>query len=239
MQRSNNVKIATHMSSISILRHGLLLTSLVLLGACSSVIRPGPTAPTTNTIAKPLPTKPAPAKLDAEGRFNAALDLMKQQQIPEAEKAFGDLAKDFPQYSGPLTNLGILYARSNRPQQAIGAFSRAVVVNPQNTVAYNWLGVLYRQSGNYPRAEQAYKQALAIDANNAEAHLNLGILYDSYLKRPADALAQYKEYQRLDGMKDLRVLAWVAELEKSQTATKPSPAAAVTPAKPTTPKKQP
>ncbi|MGH8505291.1 MAG: tetratricopeptide repeat protein [Stenotrophobium sp.] len=246
MQRSNNLRAA---STMPVLRQALLLAMLALLGACSSVIKPGTTAPAAQaaTTAKPQPAKPVPDKLDADGRFNAALDLMKQQQIPEAEKAFGDLARDFPQYSGPLTNLGILYARANQPQQAIGAFSRAVVVNPQNAVAYNWLGVLYRQSGNYLRAEQAYKQALDIDANDAEAHLNLGILYDSYLKRPADALAQYKEYQRLDGMKDLRVSAWVAELEKSQAATTTPAAAAKTPAaaapaipvKPTTSKKQP
>ncbi|HWU69378.1 MAG TPA: tetratricopeptide repeat protein [Stenotrophobium sp.] len=241
MPRSNNL------CSMPALRLILLLGSLGLFSACSSIIKPGSSGPAAQPAAavKPQPAKPAPDKLDADGRFNTALDLMKQQQIPEAEKAFGDLARDFPQYSGPLTNLGILYARANQPQQAIGAFSRAVVVNPQNAVAYNWLGVLYRQSGNYPRAEQAYKQALAIDANDAEVHLNLGILYDSYLKRPADALAQYRDYQRLDGMKDLRVSAWIAELEKSQAAampaaaTKAPAAAAPAPVKPTTPKKQP
>jgi len=68
--------------------------------------------------------------------------------------------------------------------------------------------------------------------------LNLGILYDAYLKRPQDALAQYREYQNIAG-KDSRpvVTAWINELQDGlpQPAGNTSPTAGqVTPAAGTT-----
>ena len=239
MQRSNN-PTAPVMKALPSL---LLMT--VLVSGCS-ILRPHPDTSATAPAATNGPAQTAvqktPDKADADARFSAALDLMKQKQNPQAEQALSDLAKDFPQYSGPLTDLGILYGRSNRQQQALDAFSHAVAANPQNAVAYNWLGILYRESGDYPRAEQAYRKALEINADSADAHLNLGILYDSYLNRPADALAQYKEYQRLGGMDDLRVAVWMAEIEKAQPASStlgaaPQPAAPAVTTPP--PKKQP
>ncbi|MGH8539636.1 MAG: tetratricopeptide repeat protein [Stenotrophobium sp.] len=220
----------------------VMLLAALALSACSLLPKRTGSLPVKPAQAAQQPTANTPlaAKNDPDARFKAALDLMKQKQNPDAEKAFAELAKDFPQYSGPFTDLGILYGRSNRRPEALSSFSRAVALNPQNAVAWNWLGVLYRQSGNYAQAEQAYKKALAIASDNAAAHLNLGILYDEYLKRPADALPQYKDYQRLGGADDLRVLVWVAQIEKSQAdAAKAAPAAAPKPPVGPAPKAQP
>ncbi|MGH8460949.1 MAG: tetratricopeptide repeat protein [Stenotrophobium sp.] len=224
MQRSNNA-MPSAMHTLHFTRIGLCLLLALQVSACST-IRPSikGTAAATTTA----PVQKQPDKADVNARFNAALDLMKQKQYPQAQLALNELSKDFPQYSGPLTDLGIAYGRTNQKSQALNAFARAVAANPQNAVAWNWLGILYRESGDYPHAEQAYQKALGIDAGNADAHLNLGILYDSYLKRPADALVQYKDYQRLGGMDDLRVAVWIAEIEKAQAANSPdsTPAAA-------------
>ena len=40
-------------------------------------------------------------------------------------------------------------------------------------------------------------EAIALKPDDAAAHLNLGILYEVYLKRPQQALGQYREYQHL------------------------------------------
>jgi tetratricopeptide (TPR) repeat protein len=192
----------------------------------------------------PSATKPVD-KGDPDARFKAALDLMKNQP-QDAEAALTDLVKDFPQYSGPLTNLGLIYAKSKRLDLAASAFSKAVANNPQNAVAYNWQGMLYREAKDYGRAEQAYKHALSINGDYGNAQLNLGILYDVYLKRPADALPHYKEYQRISGGDDLRVLVWIADIEKAQADTRPATpavapaaAAAVPGPVPKTPEKKP
>ena len=211
----------------------LVLVTLAL-GACSSLgskptsPKDGTSAQSNNPTDKPVP-KPVD-KGDPDARFKAALDMLKQGQAPEAETALTSLIKDFPQFSGPLTELGMIYAKSKRFDLAASAFAKAAENNPQNAVAYNWQGILFREANNYSRAEQAYQNAIKADAKYANARLNLGILYDVYLKRPKDALEQYKEYQRLGGADDLRVLVWVADIEKaSKPVEAPAPASSAPP----------
>lgn len=216
----------------------LVLLFAGLLGGCAAFSgKPAPTAAPAAGLPGTAAAKPAPKPIDKgdpDARFKAALELMKQNQPQDAEAALTDLVKDFPQYSGPLTDLGILYAKSKRLDLAASAFSKAVADNPQNAVALNWQGMLYREGRDYARAEQAYKKALDINPDYGAAHLNLGILYDAYLKRPADALPHYQAYQRLGGADDLRVLVWIADIQKMQAAATPPPAPAAAPAPSTT-----
>ena len=153
------------------------------------------------------------AKGDPQQRFQDALQLMKDKQQDQAREAFARLAQDFPQYAGPLNDLGVLQAQGKQRDQAIASFARAVAADDHNAFAWNWLGILYRESGDYAHAEQAYRKAIAVKPDEAAAHLNLGILYDVYLGRSAEALAQYREYQRIAGTGNLMVGVWIRQLE--------------------------
>lgn len=207
------------------------LTATLLLGlllaACGSAPKKtdGPRTPSAAT-SQPEAPKP-PDKGDPQARFDAALAQLQARQLQEAEESLVSLTQDFPQFSGPWTNLGILYAKSNRKAQAAVAFNKAAVLNQENVVAFNWLGILARETNDYPRAQLAYEKVLKLDPDNALAHYNLAILLDEFLKRPVDALLHYQEYQRLSGKPDLKVLAWVAEIEAS--TPKPAPAAVAAP----------
>jgi len=224
----------THMHQHKFFAPAAVLLCTLMLGACSSLgSKPTPPPPTAKGSPTTLPgkatspaAKPAPKPIDKgdpDARFKAALDLLKQGQAQDAEVALTDLVKDFPQYSGPLTDLGLIYAKSKRFDLAASAFSKAIANNSKNAIAYNWQGMLFREANNFGGAEKAYKNALDINPDYGYAHLNLGILYDVYLKRPKDALAEYKEYQRLGGADDLRVLVWVADLEKALAPAAPPP----------------
>lgn len=190
----------------------LALALTAALAACSGSAPVRPDVPATNApVATDTPAEPD--KGDPEARFKQALDLMKTKKTADAEAAFLKLAQDFPDFAGPQMNLGILYGKSNRRDVAISAFNKAATLNPQNAGAFNWLGIVYRESGNYPMAQQAYEKALQIRPNYPAVHLNLGILFDEYLKRPDDALPHYRLYLQQYGKEDLRVLAWIAEIE--------------------------
>ena len=207
------------------------LTGLCLLASACSGMSMKPYTPASNaprnSTQKPstAPTQSATSRNDPDSRFNAALKLMKDNQPQEAQAAFASLSRDYPELSGPLTDLAILYAQSRQRGQAIAGFSRAVNANPRNAVAWNWLGILYRESGDYIRAEKAYQQALLVKPDYASAHLNLAILYDVAMKRPQDALMQYREYQRSSGRDDLIVSAWIKDLETISGTTVASGAA--------------
>ena len=184
--------------------------------------RPAP-EPANPTASKPDTPAAEPVK-DPQTRFDEALAALKAKKLKEAREGFASLAKDHPELAGPLTNLAILDAKASQRPAAIAGFSRAVVANPQNAIAWNWLGILYRETGKHDQAEQAYLRALALKPGDPAVILNLGMLYDVYLKRPNDALSRYREYQALSGNKELKVTAWIKAIEASQP---PAPAATV------------
>lgn len=205
----------------------LQLALVLALGAAVSACKTAPSKPEPPDRPGAEATAPKPPdKGDPKARFASALELLKAKQFQESEEALLALTKDFPEYSGPWTNLGIIYFNSNRKGPAAAAFNKAAVLNQDNAVAFNYLGMLARETKDYPRAQMAYEKALKLEPDNALVHLNLGILLDEYLKRPADALPHYKEYQRLSGKQDLKVLAWVAEIEANAAKATPPPAAA-------------
>ncbi len=204
------------------------LAPLLVLGLIAGCASPAkkPTAPvvSTETEAEPkVAAKPKASKGDPDARFTAALKLLKDRQLKEAREAFFQLAKDFPQYGGPYTDLAIIQYQAKQPALAIANFEKAARLNPENAVAWNWLGVIARESKDYPKAEASYLKALSIKPDYAAAHLNLAVLHDVYTGRPAEALNHYREYQRLAGGDKLIVTAWIKELEAQGL---PPPAAA-------------
>lgn len=202
------------------------LAGAALLAGCASAppSKPAASRPAESVITAPVArpaTAPAPA-VKPTGAYAEALKLLKANQLAEAEAALQAVAKAQPQASGPHTNLGILYARSNRKPQAREAFARAVALNPANAVAHTWAGVLAREAGDFAFAERSYRAALEADPSHAAALLNLAFLYDLHLKRPAEALAAYRRYAQLTGARDARVAVWIDELEARAPAVQPA-----------------
>ncbi len=196
----------------------------LVLAACTSAAphyngSPARAAQTSAADAAPATGSPA-AKGDPQQRFQAALKLMKDHQTAEAKDAFASLAQDFPQYSGPLNDLGVLQAKGRQRDLAIASFAKAIAANGNNAFAYGWLGILYRESGDYKNSEQAYLKAIALKPDDAAPHLNLGILYEVYLKQSSQALVQYREYQRIAGQGNLVVGIWIRQLELAQPPAK-------------------
>lgn len=193
------------------------MLAVALMAGCASSgskpsTRPAPVSDDTEAAADPAAPAKA-AKGDPDARFSAALALLKDRQMKEARDAFFQLAKDFPQYSGPYTDLAIIQYQAKQPALAIANFEKAARLNPENAVAWNWLGVIARETKDYAKAEAAYEKALAIKPDYAAVHLNLAVLHDLYTRRPADALNHYREYQRLAGGDKPIVTAWIKEIE--------------------------
>ena len=202
---------------------GALVAAVALIAACGSA----PVKPDNPNHKAPTTPVKAPDHGDPQARFDAALTQMKNGDADAAQQSFTELTKDFPQYAGPWTNLGILYAKAKKRDAAINAFTRAAQTDPNNVVAFNWLGILNREAGNYERARLAYEKGLQVAPGDTMTRLNYAILLDQYLKQPQAALAQYKLYQSASDKEDLPVTAWVAELEaKLKAEAPPQPAVA-------------
>lgn len=183
------------------------LAAIAVLTACAGM----PGAPDTpSRTVHDEPVSPAVQK-----RYDQALRLMRDNRLADAEKALRAMSQTDPDLSGPYGNLGIIYFRTNRAKEAIGALNRAIELNPR-PVYFNELGIVYRNQGQFEKARDSYSQALAIDGNYAPAQLNLGILYDLYLGDNAKALEHYKRYQSLQRKADDEVSKWIFDLERQQ-----------------------
>ncbi len=222
MSPSANYKILAQ------LRQALLasLTGLALLACAGKQTQPDslPAAPAVQESEQTEPDLPeAEPQKDPEERFAEALTLMKQRKMAEAEAAFIVLAQEFPDATGPHTNLGIIFAKTNRDDAAIQAFTRAASADGSNASAFNWIGILNRKIGNYERARQSFEKAIEVKPDYAAALINLGLLLEQSMNQPEAAIAAYRRYRNAAGEDDLRVLPWIAELE-ARLAVKNSPA---------------
>ena len=77
----------------------------------------------------------------------------------------------------PYYNRGNLYYQKGEYDLAIGDYTKAIALNPDDVHAYNNRGVAYRAKGDYDRAIDDFNKAIQLDPKKAEFHNNLGITY--------------------------------------------------------------
>ena len=185
------------------------LVLLLALGACAGAPKHVEVAEGEGDTA---PDWPAAALRD----YERALGLMDAGRDEDASRQLSELADRYPEYAGPLMNLGLLAARNGDSEAASGYFKLATSICATCAPAWNQLGILHREHGRFAEAEEAYRQALASDPDYALAHYNLGVLYDLYQGRHAAAVEHYERYVALaGGSGDTRqVDRWIADLRR-------------------------
>jgi tetratricopeptide (TPR) repeat protein len=177
-----------------------------------------------NAIAEPaVPAGPPPIPPEATQAFERAVTLLSAGDLDAAIKEFQRLSESYPDYAGPLINLGIAYIKRGKLAEAEKALQAATQRGEPNAAAFNQLGIVYRKLGKFKDADAAYSEALRIDPGYALAHLNLGVLCDMYLQQPQRALAELERYLQLAPAPDARVAAWVKELQARVGGNKAPP----------------
>jgi tetratricopeptide (TPR) repeat protein len=149
----------------------------------------------------------------AAADFERALNAMRAGNAVEAELDLKQLAETYPQLSAPHVNLGILYRKQGKLEQAEQALDTATQRNSSSAVAWNELGVTRRMRGRFQESAEAYERALAADPNFAPAHRNYAVLLDLYLGDAERALTELERYQQLAG-EEKPVTGWIAELRQ-------------------------
>jgi tetratricopeptide (TPR) repeat protein len=198
------------------------ITVLCVLAACSSA----PTVPQESPVSGSAASQAASETMDAAGpvteprappealeQFDKAMVLMTSGDTAAAEQALRSLASAYPDFSGPLLNLGLLQSKTGRLEEAEKSFKATIERNPNSAPAFNHLGIVYRKLGRFTEAEAAYRQALELDPNYANAYLNLGVLCDLYLQQPQRALEAFERYLEIAPAPDEKVSNWVNELK--------------------------
>ncbi len=89
-------------------------------------------------------------------------------------------------------NLGNIFTRTNRTDQAIVLIQKSLQLNPKDADAHNSLGNALFQKQQPDEAIEEYQKALAIDPRNFGAYNNLGITY-AQNGQVNEAIVQYEQ----------------------------------------------
>lgn len=100
--------------------------------------------------------QPGTIKPDGNAHQGNAVELQQQAykaysegNWAEAEKALVALTREVPQEADPWFRLGNVYARQERPAQAVAAYQEALVRDPENGKAWHNMGIVQlRQAMN-------------------------------------------------------------------------------------------
>ncbi|MCJ7579379.1 MAG: tetratricopeptide repeat protein [Candidatus Aminicenantes bacterium] len=84
--------------------------------------------------------------------------------------------KSNPNNAAGWMELGNLYFDSNKPQDAIRAYTQYLSINPNNANVLTDLGVMYRRSGNSTEAIASFDKAIGVDPRHEHARFNKGIV---------------------------------------------------------------
>jgi tetratricopeptide (TPR) repeat protein len=154
---------------------------------------------------------------EAEGWFERGLELEQTGAPPEEilEAYERALALD-PASAGAAVNLGTIYYRLRRWEDAERAYRQALEIDSTYALAHFDLGNLFDERGDTENAASHYQAALKLNPNYADAHYNLALLSQTH-GDAMKAVRHWKAYLKLDGASSWSIIAR-RELEKLRRA---------------------
>ncbi|MEI6154230.1 MAG: tetratricopeptide repeat protein [Deltaproteobacteria bacterium] len=128
-------------------------------------------------------------------RLKKELELAKADAIQDEQKDYVEAVKQL----GAVDSFdrGYSFSLSGNYNDAINAFSRAIVMNPQFIAAYNNRGIVYAEKGYYQQALNDYDRVITINPKYAPAYHNRGIAYFD-LGNYKQALKDYDRAIKID-----------------------------------------
>lgn len=123
----------------------------------------------------------------AREHFERAQTAQRAGDAETAEREYLAFLKLAPKSAEAYSNLGVLYARQSRFEDAIKAYSKALEFNPGLTPILLNLGIAYYRAENFPAAIDPLEKFLAAAPGNPQARLLLGLSY-ARAERYAEAL---------------------------------------------------
>jgi Tfp pilus assembly protein PilF len=111
----------------------------------------------------------AVTKYESEDRLARALEALGQADFPSAISLLEQVVVDDSTNATAWSQLGVCYLETQRPSDAMEAFSRAVQVAPMDAQAHYLLGNACGSLGQLDRAAACYRRALDCDPHHGKA----------------------------------------------------------------------
>ena len=103
-----------------------------------------------------------------------------------------------PDYALARLNLGEVYGKTQRYNEAIIELSRAIKANPSMFLAHYNLGTAYMLTGSYNNAELSFKACLKLNPNHEPALFNLARVYQNK-KQWINSNEAFNEFIKIKG----------------------------------------
>jgi tetratricopeptide (TPR) repeat protein len=129
----------------------------------------------------------------AEGAFQKLIELSPQDAasydgiivrmydeagLPEkAVDAARKIIELNPKSEISVLNLGIIYYKLQRYDEAVATFRQALDIKPDYEMAWNYMGLSYSQQKKYREAIEAFRQYVQLVPDSADGWFNIGIDY--------------------------------------------------------------
>jgi len=127
-------------------------------------------------------------------RFNKAVSLEKDRKYGQALKEYIGIINDCPTYRRAYINIGSLFSRMNRLNDAMKCYLAALSLGEDYITHFN-MGCLYYKSGMYENAVTSLLKAFGLNNHFHLTMLVLGLCY-SRLNRLDDAEKSFKRVLR-------------------------------------------
>jgi tetratricopeptide (TPR) repeat protein len=136
----------------------------------------------------------AAATQQASVIFDQAVQQLSVGNYAAAEQGFQTVLRQQPGHIGAIGNLGIIYARTNRTDQAIREYKRALRLSPDDVPILLNLGIVYLKQESHALALPYFARVVAIDPQHRQARQLLAVcrLYTGQLKQAIHDLEDLK-----------------------------------------------
>jgi len=101
--------------------------------------------------------------------FERAARALAARDYEAAERGFQDVLRAEPRNVAALSNLGVLYSRTNRPDRAIASYRRALQASPNDEAVLLNLGLVYLRQEAHARALPLFARILAKNPQHLQA----------------------------------------------------------------------
>ena len=135
---------------------------------------------------------------ESEVWFQKGLELEESgAPVEDAVDAYRKVLDLNPGAAGALVNLGTIYYRLHKFEEAEKYYLAAIEADPEYPLAQFNLGNLYDEQGLFPEAIDFYRRALDLNPQYADAHFNLALLCERQ-GESMKAVHHWKAYLKLD-----------------------------------------
>lgn len=107
--------------------------------------------------------------------FDRAARALAASDYQSAEQGFQSVLHLEPRNIGALSNLGVIYSRTNRSDQAITVYRRALLLSPKDTALLLNLGLVYLRREDHQRALPFFERVVTIDPQHQQARQLLAV----------------------------------------------------------------